>query len=64
MQKRNLSIPEYCQVYGYGRSVAYEDMKSGDLKYIKVKNRTLIPTEFAEELQRKRMAAASENEAA
>ena len=62
--KRNLSVPEYCSIYGVSRSIAYRDMKSGDLRFIKHHDRTLIPVEFAEERQRKLMEAAGSNKAA
>lgn len=60
--KRNFSVAEYCQRYGYSRSLAYKDLKAGVLRHIKVGDRTLIPLEFAEELQRKRMQTALESD--
>lgn len=63
-EKRNFSVLEYCSVYGYSRSLAYRDIKAGDLRIIKVGDRTLIPREYAEELQRKRMQAADGTKAA
>ena len=56
--KRNLSIPEYVQTYGYCRSTVYAEIRSGELKTIKIRNRTLVPIEAAEDLQERRMAEA------
>ena len=58
LEPRNYSVNGYCDRYGYRRSKVYEDIKSGDLKIIKVGNRTLIPIEAAEALQHRRMMAA------
>lgn len=57
MEKRNFTVIEYCERYGYSRSLAYLDIKKGDLRVMKVGGRTLIPIEYAEGLQAKRMQA-------
>jgi len=49
MDKLAFSILELCRSVGIGRTTAYEEIRSGRLKVIKVGKRTLIT---AEELQR------------
>lgn len=40
--KLALSIPEFCDAVGIGRSRAYEEIKSGRLRVLKCGRRTLI----------------------
>ncbi len=40
-----LSIPEFCQVVGIGRSRTYAEIKLNRLRVVKVGRRTLIPVE-------------------
>jgi len=37
------SVDTFCQVYGVRRNLAYDEMKSGRLKFRKAGRRTLIP---------------------
>jgi excisionase family DNA binding protein len=46
--RRALSIVEFCHRYGVGRSKAYEEIKAGRLRAIKIGNRTLIIVDDAE----------------
>ena len=43
-----LSVREFCTNYGIGKTLAYDLMKSGKLKALKLGRRTLIPSEAAE----------------
>jgi excisionase family DNA binding protein len=38
-----LSVDEFCQSVGIGRSKAYEEIGAGRLKAVKIGRRTLIP---------------------
>lgn len=49
MQKKNLSIRDYGEIYGPGRSKTYELIAEGKLKTIKYGRRRLITAESAEE---------------
>lgn len=40
--KRAYSVTEFCELYGIGRSKAYDEMKAGRLKYRKCGRRRLI----------------------
>ncbi|EME68609.1 excisionase [Paramagnetospirillum caucaseum] len=46
--KRAFSIPEYCKLYGIGRTSAYREITDGRLKVVKCGGRTLIPADEAE----------------
>jgi excisionase family DNA binding protein len=46
--RRSLSIAEFCNRYGIGRSKAYEEIKARRLRAIKVGRRTLIIVDEAE----------------
>lgn len=48
--KRAYSVPEFCQAYGLGRTLAYEMMLDGRLRFVKVGDRRLIPVDAAEAL--------------
>ena len=48
-EKRVLSIPQFTNVYGPGRSKTYEEIGAGRLKAVKVGARTFIPVDNAEE---------------
>lgn len=56
--KRNLTVGEYCYAYGVCRTIAYREMKSGDLPFFRNGDRRLIPVEAAEALRDKRLAEA------
>jgi excisionase family DNA binding protein len=46
--KRAFSIAVFCERYDVGRTCAYEEIKAGRLKALKVGRRTLITEESAE----------------
>lgn len=46
--KNMLSISEFSESYGPGRTKIYELLATGDLRAVKVGGRTLIPAEEAE----------------
>jgi excisionase family DNA binding protein len=47
-RQRAMSIAEFCQRYGPGRTTAYEEIKSGRLRARKVGRRTIITDDDAE----------------
>lgn len=48
-------VNDFCARYQIGRTTFYEEVKSGDLEFIKVGNCTIVPTEFEDRwLERKR----------
>jgi excisionase family DNA binding protein len=52
-RQRALSIALFCERYGVGRTIAYEEIKSGRLRGRKIGRRTIITEDDAEEwLQR------------
>jgi excisionase family DNA binding protein len=48
MEKRALSISEFCARYGIGRTTTYEEIRSGRLRAVKVGRRTLVTESDAE----------------
>jgi excisionase family DNA binding protein len=51
--KRAMSIAEFCERYGPGRTKTYEELKSGRLRGRKIGKRTIISEDDAEDwLQR------------
>jgi excisionase family DNA binding protein len=48
LQKRALSVDEFCEMYGVERTTAYKLMGNGDLPSKKCGTRRLIPIEAAE----------------
>jgi excisionase family DNA binding protein len=51
--QRAMSIAEFCQRYGPGRTKTYEELKSGRLRARKIGKRTIITEDDAEDwLQR------------
>jgi excisionase family DNA binding protein len=48
MEKRALSISEFCGRYGIGRTTTYEEIQSGRLRAVKVGRRTLVTESDAE----------------
>ncbi len=44
---RLISVNEFCRTFGIGRTKAYEVLKSGQLRSVKVGSRTLIDMESA-----------------
>jgi excisionase family DNA binding protein len=46
--QRALSIPQFCQRYGPGKSTAYQEIQAGRLRARKVGRRTLITLDDAE----------------
>ena len=49
MKKRMLTINEFVELYGIGRTKTYQEINSARLKALKCGRRTLIPLEAAEE---------------
>ena len=58
IKKRAYTIDEHCEMWGYGRNTAYNEIARGELETIKVGRRRLI-TEEQEERYRKRKEAAA-----
>ena len=50
-------INDFCQAHGIGRTLVYEEIKRGELKIIKVGNRTLIPDSEAKAWQERKARA-------
>lgn len=48
--KRALTINEFCDRYGVGRSTTYELIAAGRLPDVKIGGRRLIPVDAAEQL--------------
>jgi hypothetical protein len=48
-----MSIDEFCQCYGPGRTKAYEELKSGRLRGRKIGKRTIITLDDAEDWLRR-----------
>jgi excisionase family DNA binding protein len=48
-RQRAMSIDDFCQRYGIGRTKAYEEIKSGRLRARKVGKRSIITDDDAEE---------------
>lgn len=46
--RRALSIDEFCERYGIGRSCVYQLINSGKLRSVKIGKRRLIPVDAAE----------------
>ena len=53
----NWSVDDFCRAYGIGRTLVYEEIKRGELKIIKVGNRTLIPDSEARAWQERKVRA-------
>lgn len=51
MQSKNLSIDQFCDQVGVGRTKAYELINSGELKAKKIGRRTIIPRSCVEAWQ-------------
>jgi excisionase family DNA binding protein len=47
----NLSVREFCTLYGIGRTLFYEEVGRGHIRLVKVGRRTLIPVAEAERWQ-------------
>jgi hypothetical protein len=47
--QRAMSIAEFCESYGPGRTKAYEELKSGRLRGRKIGKRTIITEDDAED---------------
>jgi excisionase family DNA binding protein len=48
-RQRAMSIAEFCERYGVGRTKAYEELKSGRLRGRKIGKRTIITEDDAED---------------
>ncbi len=60
--RRVMSIDEFCERYGPGRRTAYAELKSGRLRGRKIRRRTVITEDDAEDWLR-RLPAVSASEA-
>jgi excisionase family DNA binding protein len=49
MNPSAFSIKDFCDQYGIGRTTAYEEIKAGRLKAVKVGRRTLVPVESGQD---------------
>ena len=47
-RQRAMSLSEFCEQYGPGRTTAYEEIKNGRLRARKIGKRTVITTDDAE----------------
>ena len=47
--QRAMSVPEFCQRYGPGRTTAYQEIQAGRLRARKVGRRTIISQDDAED---------------
>jgi excisionase family DNA binding protein len=52
-RQRAMSIAEFCERYGPGRTKAYEELKSGRLRAHKIGKRTIITEDDAEDWLRR-----------
>jgi excisionase family DNA binding protein len=48
-RKRAFSIAEFCERYGIGRTSAYQEIRKGRLRVVKVGKRSLVTEDSAEE---------------
>lgn len=48
-RQRAMSIAEFCEQYGLGRTKTYEELKSGRLRARKIGKRTIITEDDAED---------------
>jgi excisionase family DNA binding protein len=48
-RQRAMSVPEFCERYNVGRTLAYEEINSGRLRARKVGKRTIITDDDAED---------------
>jgi excisionase family DNA binding protein len=58
------SIPQFCEAYGVGRSLVYQEIRSKRLRATKIGRRTLISAEAAQEWLRRHESVAARGEAA
>ncbi len=57
-EKVNLSVNEFCQVFGVKRTTAAKMIQSGELKSFKIGARRLIPKAAVDDLVARRLAEA------
>jgi hypothetical protein len=62
--RRAMSLPEFCQRYGPGRTSAYLEIQAGRLRARKVGRRTIITQDDAEDWLRRLPTAVSTLETA
>ena len=48
MERKNLTISEFCYLENISRSTAYRQIKAGNLSVIHVRRKTLVPVAEAE----------------
>lgn len=61
-ERVNLSVPEFCTIFGIGRSLFYEEVKRGSIRLIKVGRRTLVPMNEASRWQQSKIASSPHSE--
>lgn len=49
MEKKLLTIAEFCHIYGVGQTFTYDLIKAGKIKALKAGRKTMIPVEAAQE---------------
>ena len=57
IERVNWRVDDFCHAHGIGRTLVYEEIKRGELKIIKVGNRTLIPDSEAKAWQERKARA-------
>jgi hypothetical protein len=62
--RRAMSVPEFCQRYGPGKTSAYQEIQAGRLRARKVGRRTIITQDDAEDWLRRLPTAVSPLETA
>jgi hypothetical protein len=58
-QQRGMSIDDFCERYGPGRTKTFEEIKSGRLRAKKIGSRTIIAEDDAEEWLRQLPSASA-----
>ena len=53
----NWRVDDFAKAHGIGRTLVYDEIKRGELKIIKVGNRTLIPDSEAKAWQKRKAEA-------
>jgi excisionase family DNA binding protein len=57
----NYGINDFCKCHGVGRTLVYDEIKRGELKFIKVGKRTLIPVSEAKAWQHRKSEGAAKS---
>ena len=59
IKKRAFTIDEHCEMWGYGRNTAYNEIASGELESFKVGRRRLITVEQEEKYRKRKEGQAA-----